>query len=74
MEAVLRGKFIVLSASTKKLKSSLTRNLKVHLKATEKKKKETSIPKRIRMIRMQQIIKIRAKIQLATKKTIQKNQ
>jgi hypothetical protein len=36
---VLRGKFIALSASIKKLESSHTRNLKVHLKAPGEKKK-----------------------------------
>jgi hypothetical protein len=41
MKAVLRGKFIALSASTNKLQSSHTSNLKVHLKALEKKKKKT---------------------------------
>ena len=37
MKAVLRGKFIALSASIKKLESSHTSNLKVHLKAVGKK-------------------------------------
>jgi phage-related tail protein len=38
MKAVLRGKFIALSASIKKLGSSHISNLKVHLKILEKKK------------------------------------
>jgi beta-lactamase class D len=39
MKAVLREKFILLSASIKKLESSYTSNLKVYLKALGKKKK-----------------------------------
>jgi hypothetical protein len=38
MKAVLRGKFIALSASIKKLENSHNSNLKVHLKVLEKKK------------------------------------
>ena len=40
MKAVLRGKFIALSAFIKKLESSHTSNLKVHLKALQKKGEE----------------------------------
>jgi hypothetical protein len=40
MKALLRGKFIVLSASIKKLENFHTSNLKVHLKILEKKKKD----------------------------------
>jgi hypothetical protein len=39
MKTVLRGKFIALSASIKKLESSHTSNLKVPLKALENKRK-----------------------------------
>jgi hypothetical protein len=38
VKTVLRGKFIALSASLKKLEISHISNLKVHLKALEKKK------------------------------------
>ena len=58
MEAVLRGKFTALSASIKKLENSCTGNLKVCLKALEKKnilKKEANTPRRIRR---QEIINI----------------
>ena len=65
MKAVLRGKFIALSASIKKLESSHISNLKVHLKALEG-KKEANTSKRSRR---QETIKIRAEInQLETKK------
>jgi hypothetical protein len=37
-KAVLRGKFIILSASIKKLESSHISNLKVHMKVLEKKR------------------------------------
>jgi hypothetical protein len=42
MNAVLRGKFIALNASIKKLESCHNSNLKAHLNALEKKKKEVS--------------------------------
>jgi hypothetical protein len=41
MKAVLRGKFIALSAFIKKLEISDTSNLTVQLKALEKTKKQT---------------------------------
>ena len=69
MKVVLRGKFTALSTSIKKLESSHTSNLKVHLKALGK-KKEANTPKGSKR---QEIIKIRAKTnQLETKKTIQR--
>lgn len=43
MKAVLRGKFRALSASIKKLNSSHTRNLRVQLKALEKKKEANTL-------------------------------
>jgi hypothetical protein len=41
MNAVLRGKFIALNASIKKLESCHNSNLKAHLNALEKKKKRS---------------------------------
>jgi hypothetical protein len=65
---VVRGKFLALSTSIKKLKFSHTNILKVHLKA-RKKKKQTHP----RGLEGRKIIKIRAKItQLKTKKTMQR--
>jgi hypothetical protein len=67
MKAVLRGKFIALSAFIKKLQSSHTSKLKVHM-ITLGKKKQTNT----HGSRMQEIIKLRAEInQLETKRTIQ---
>ena len=66
MKAVLRGKFIELSALVKKLERSYTNNLTAHLRALEQ--KETNSPKRSRR---QKIVKIRSEInQKGTKKTI----
>jgi hypothetical protein len=42
MKAVLRGKFIALSAFIKKLERSYISNLKVHLKSLGKKKANTT--------------------------------
>ena len=69
MKAVLRGKFIELSALVKKLERSYTNNLTAHLRALEQ--KEANSPKRSR--RRQEIVKLSAKIkQIETKKTIQR--
>ena len=57
MKAVLRGKFIALSAFTKKLKSSQASNIKLHLKTLGT--KEASTPQRSRW---QKIIKLRDEI------------
>jgi hypothetical protein len=46
MKAVLRGKFIALSASKKKLERAYTNSFTAHLKALEQ--KEANSPKRIR--------------------------
>jgi hypothetical protein len=68
MKAVLRGKFIVLSALVKKLETSYTNNLTAHLRAL--KQKEANSPKRSTR---QEILKLRAEInQIETKKTIQR--
>jgi Rps23 Pro-64 3,4-dihydroxylase Tpa1-like proline 4-hydroxylase len=55
MKAVLRGKFIALSASKKKVERAYTSSLTTHLKALEQ--KEANSPKRSRW---QEIIKLRA--------------
>jgi hypothetical protein len=66
---VLRGNFIALNASIKKLESSHTRNLKIYLKALEKKKKETNT----RITRSQEITKFHAEVnQLETRKQYKK--
>ena len=57
MKAVLKGKFIALSALVKKLKRSYTSNLTAHLRDQEK--KEANSPKRSRR---QEILKLRAEI------------
>ena len=63
MKAVIRGKFIALSASIKKLESSHTSNLKAYPKPLERKKNEASTS----------IIKVMAEInQLETKTKIQR--
>ena len=70
MKAVLRGKIIALSVSTKIQERAYTINLKAHLKALEQ--KEAISPRRSRR---QEIIKLRAESnQVETKRTIQKNQ
>ena len=68
MKAVLRGKFIALSALIKKLERPDTSNLTEHLKALEQ--NEANSPKRSRR---QEVVKLRAKSsQIETKKTIQR--
>ena len=68
MNAMVRGKLIVLSASKKKLKRAYTSSLTAHLKALEE--KEANSPK---MSRQQEIVKLRAEInQIETKRTIQR--
>jgi hypothetical protein len=67
-KAVLRGKFIALSASKKKLERAYTSSLTAHLEALER--KEANSPKRNRR---QEIIKLRAEIdQVETKRTVQR--
>jgi hypothetical protein len=58
MKVVLRGKFMALSAFTKNVERSHTKNLTPHTKALEQ-KKEANIPKRSRQ---QEIIKLRVEI------------
>jgi hypothetical protein len=68
MKAVLRGKHIALSASTKKQERAYTSSLTVHLELLEQ--KEANSPKKCRE---QEIIKLRTEInQVETKRTIQK--
>jgi hypothetical protein len=70
MEAVLRGKLIVLCVYKKRLQRAYPSSLTAHLKALEQ--KEANTPKRSRR---QAIIKLRAEInQKETKTTIQQNQ
>jgi hypothetical protein len=63
MKAVLRGKFIALSASKKKLERAYTSNLTAHLEAIEQ--KEANLPKRSRQ---QEINKLNAEINQVGKK------
>ena len=68
MKAVLRGKFIALSASKKKLERTYTSSLISHLNSIEK--KESNLPKRSRQ---QEIIKFRAEInKVETNRIIQR--
>jgi hypothetical protein len=68
MKTVLRGKFIALSASKKKLERTYTSSLTAYLEALEL--KEANSPKRNRQ---QEIFKFRAEInQVETKRTIQR--
>ena len=68
MKAVLRGKFIALSAYIKKLEKSHNSELIGHLKTLEQ--KEANSPKKTRW---QEIIKVRVEInKIETKKTIQR--
>ena len=70
MKAVLRGKFIALSALIKKMEKSYTNNLTAQLRGQEQKESKSS-----NRIRIHEIVKLMAKInQIETKKTIQKNQ
>jgi hypothetical protein len=67
MKAFLREKPIALSASKKKVERAHTSSLTTHLKALEQ--KEANSPK---MSRLQEIIKLRGKInQVETRRTIQ---
>ena len=66
MKAVLKGKFVALSASKKTLERAYTSSLTAYLKTQEQ--KEANIPKRSRG---QEIIKLRAEInKIETKRTI----
>jgi hypothetical protein len=66
MKALLRGKFIALSALLKKMERSYTNNLTAHLRALEQ--KEANSPKRSGR---QEIVKHRTKInKIKTKKMI----
>ena len=68
MKAVLKGKFIALNASIKKLEKSHTSKLTEHLQTLEQ--KEANSPRRTRQ---QEIITLRAEIsKTETKKTIQR--
>jgi hypothetical protein len=68
MKAVLRGKFIALSALVKKLERSYTKNLTAHLRALEQKEANS-----LKRSRRQKIVKLRAEInQIETKKAIQR--
>ena len=68
MKAVLRGKFIALSAFKKKLERAYTSSLRAHLEALELKEANSS-----KRSRWQEIIKLRAEInQIETKRTIQR--
>jgi hypothetical protein len=68
MKAVLRGKFIALSSSKKKLERAYTSSLTANLKALEHKKANTS-----KRNKHQQIIKLRAEInQVKTERTKQR--
>jgi hypothetical protein len=70
MKAVLRGKFIALSASEKKLERAYTSSLTAHLKTLEQQQQQANTPKRSRW---QEIIKLRAEInQVKTSRTIQR--
>ena len=68
VKAVLRGKFITLSAQLKKMEKAHIGDLTAHLKALDK--KEADSPRRSRIL---EIIKLRAEInKIETQKTIQK--
>jgi hypothetical protein len=67
MKAFLRGKFITLSASKKKLERAQTISLTIQLKALEQ--KEANSPKKSRQ---QEIIKLRGKINQVEIRTIQR--
>ena len=70
MKAVLKRKFIVLSAHIKKMEKAHISDLTAHLKALEQ--KDADAP---RKCRRQEIIQLRAEInKIEAKKTIQKNQ
>jgi hypothetical protein len=67
MKAVLRGKFITLNASKKKLERAYTNSLTAHLKSLEQ--KEANSPKRSRG---QEVIKLRAEINQVEQKELYK--
>ena len=68
MKGFLRGKFIALSASKKRLERAHTSTRRTHIKAVEQ--KEENSPKRRKR---QEIIKLRGEInQAETKRTIQR--
>jgi len=68
MKAVIRGKFIALSASIKKLERAYTSSLTAHLEALELKEANS-----LKRSRNQEIIKLRAEInQVKIKRTIQR--
>jgi hypothetical protein len=69
VKAVLRGKFIALSALINKLERSYTINLTAHLRTLEQ--KEANAPKRSRR---QEIVKLRAKINQIETENCTKNQ
>ena len=70
MKAVLRGKFIALSAQIKKMEKAHIRDLTVHLKTLEK--KEADSPRRSRRL---EIIKLKAEInKIETQNINPKNQ
>jgi hypothetical protein len=69
-KAVLRGKFIAMSAYIKKIEKSQINNLMLHLKLLEKQEQAKS-----KLSRSRKIIKIRAEInEIETKKNHTKNQ
>jgi hypothetical protein len=68
-KAVLRGKFIAMSAYIKRIEISQINDLMLHLKLLEK-QEQAKLKTRIR----REIIKIWAEINEETKKKIQKNQ
>ena len=68
MKAVLRGKFIALSAHIKKMKKAHISDLAAHLKALEQKEADSH-----RRSRREEIIQLRPEInKIETKKTIQR--
>jgi hypothetical protein len=67
MKAVLRGKFIALSASIKKLERAYTSSLTAHLKVLEQ--KEANAPKRRSL---QEIIKLSSEINQTEQKQLYK--
>jgi hypothetical protein len=67
MKAVLRAKFIALSASIKKLEKAYTSSLTAHLKTLEQKEANTT-----KKSRWQEIIKLRAEIHHVERKKTRK--
>jgi hypothetical protein len=65
MKAMLRGKFIALSAMVKKLKKSYTNNLRIHLRALEQNKANSR-----NRSKSKETVKLRAEInKIETKKS-----